>query len=103
MNGKKREGISIILKPNGSNTDYILNTRDTAAIRSLDNVYTTYFSAVPVIIGTSGKPGELKYLDTAPIAYQAADQFFGIPLATITNDPNIQQNNTWGGPFDPTK
>jgi hypothetical protein len=103
LNGTKRQGISIILKPNGSNSDYLLNTRDTAAIRSLDAVYTNYFSAVPVIIGTSSKPGELKYLDAAAIAYQAADQFFGIPLATITNDPNIQQNNTWGGPFDPTK
>jgi len=102
LNGKKRQGISIILKPNGSNSDYLLNTRDTAAIRSLDDVYTNYFSAVPITVGTSSAPGELKYLDSSPIAFQAADQFFGIPLATITNDPNIQQNNTWGGPFNPT-
>lgn len=103
LNGKKREGLTIILKPDGSNTDYFVNTRDGAAATNLDDVYTNYFSYVPMTIGTSSTPGELKYLDATPIAYQTADHFFGIPLATITNDPNIQQNNTWGGPFDPTK
>lgn len=88
LNGKQREGLTIILKPDGSNSDYFVNARDAAAATSLDDVYTNYFSAVPIVIGTSTTPGELKYLDSAPITYQTADHFFGIPLATIQNDPN---------------
>jgi len=112
LNGKQREGLTIILKPDGSGTDYLnvainssgLTTRDNdAASEGLDAVYTQYFSAVPIAIGTSSTPGELKYLDATPIAFQTADYFFGIPIGTIQSDPNIQQNNTWGGPFDPLK
>ncbi|MFI5157773.1 MAG: RagB/SusD family nutrient uptake outer membrane protein [Sphingobacteriales bacterium] len=103
LNGKQREGISILLKPNGSGKDYFVTTRDGAAATNLDSVYSTYFSSVPIAIGTKTKPGELKYLDSAPIDYKPEYQFFGMPLSTISNDPNIQQNNTWGGSFDPLK
>jgi hypothetical protein len=110
LNGTERQGLAIILKPNGSNKDYLAVTnattgqaaRDTAvANTSLDQVYSTYFSYVPMVLGTSSTPGEIKNVDTYPIAYQTADYFFGIPIETIQNDPNIQQNNTWGGPFNP--
>jgi hypothetical protein len=105
LNGKKREGATFLLKPTTTsgqaNTDYILTTRDAMALTSLDNVYSTYFSYVPMTIGVGSTLGELKYLDTQPITFQVADYFFGIPLGTIQNDPNILQNNTWGGTFDP--
>lgn len=103
LNGKKREGVTFLLQPNSSGTDYIAGTRDAMAAANLDSVYTNYFSYVPMTVGAGSTLGELKYLDTQPISYQTADYFFGIPLSTMQNDPNIQQNNTWGGPFDPLK
>jgi hypothetical protein len=100
---KRRRGVTFLLKPDGSGKDYIAGTRDNLASTSgLDAVYNSYFTYAPMITSNSSSVlGELKYLDTAPIAYQTADYFFGIPLATMQSDPNIQQNNTWGGPFDP--
>lgn len=104
LNGTQREGLTILLKPNASGTDYLASTRDAAATTNLDNVYTQYFSYAPMIVSNSSAVlGELKNLDTSPMAFQTADYFFGIPPGTINSDPNIQQNNTWGGSFDPTK
>jgi hypothetical protein len=104
LNGTQREGFTPLLAPNGSGTDYFASIRDAAAATSLDAVYTQYFSYAPMVVSNSSAVlGELKNLDTSPIAFQPADYFFGIPPGTITSDPNIQQNNTWGGPFDPTK
>jgi len=109
LNGTEREGLTILLKPipsstTGSGTDYLVNTRDGLAVTNLDAVYTQYFSYAPMVVSNSSSVlGELKNLDTAPIAFQTADYFFGMPLGTLQSDPNIQQNNTWGGPFDPTK
>jgi hypothetical protein len=89
LNGKKRSGVSIMLKNNSSFADYLLLTRDASAAASLDNTYSTYFTVT------------VKTLDTYNIAYQTADYFFGIPSAAITNNPKLVQNNTWGGAFDP--
>jgi hypothetical protein len=101
---KQRQGLTVLLKPDGSGTDYLANIRDGAANINLDDVYTQYFSYAPMIVSNSGAVlGELKNLDTAPIAFQTADYYFGIPLGAMQSDPNIQQTNTWGGPFDPTK
>lgn len=107
LNGKKRQGVTFLLQPSTTsgqaNTDYLLSTRDAMAQANLDDVYTNYFSYVPMTVGAGSTLGELKYLDSQAITYQTADYFFGIPLATMQNDPNIQQNNTWGGSFDPLK
>jgi starch-binding outer membrane protein, SusD/RagB family len=109
LNGTQREGLTILLKPipsgtTGSGTDYLAATRDAAATTNLDAVYTQYFSYAPVILSNSSAVlGELKNLDTAPIAFQTADYYFGIPTGALQSDPNIQQTNTWGGSFDPTK
>lgn len=105
LNNTYRQGLTISLNNTGSKTDYLavvqsngLTLRDNLATQSLDSVYLKYFN------GTSAHPGiASKNLDTSPIQYQIGDYFFGIPLATMQNDPNIQQNNTWGGSFDPTK
>jgi hypothetical protein len=91
LNGKKRSGLTVLLNNNQSGTDYILLTRDASAVASLDNLYSTNFTVTP------------KVLDTYTINVQAADYFFGIPTASIQNNPNLQQNNTWGGSFDPLK
>lgn len=102
LNGKQRQGLTVLLKPDGSGTDYLAPIRDGLAATSLDAVYTQYFSYAPMVVSNSSSTlGELKNLDTAPINFQSADYYFGIPTGTMQSDPNIQQNNTWGGPFNP--
>ena len=91
LNGKMRNGIVVTLKNNSSYTDYISTTRDASANTSLDNLYTTSFTV------------SLKPLDTYNLSVQSADYFFGLPTATLQNNVNLVQNNTWGGAFDPTK
>jgi hypothetical protein len=91
LNGKMRNKMVVTLKNNNSYTDYLLTTRDAAANASLDNVYTTNFTV------------SIQTQDTYPLAVQSADYFFGIPLGALQNNANLQQNNTWGGPFDPLK
>lgn len=81
----------VTLNNNNSYTDYLLSTRDAAANTSLDNVYTTNFTV------------SIQTQDTYTLAVQSADYFFGIPLPSLQNNVNLQQNNTWGGPFDPLK
>jgi hypothetical protein len=91
LNGKMRNKMVVTLKNNNSFTDYLLSSRDAAANTSLDNVYTTNFTV------------SIQTQDTYPLAVQSADYFFGIPLGSLQNNANLQQNNTWGGPFDPLK
>ena len=91
FNGKERNGLTIVLNNNSSASDYLLPTRDQMAAASLDSVYHNFFKL-------TAKP-----LDKYQINFQPADYFFGMPTNTINNDPNIQQNNTWGGTFDPLK
>lgn len=91
LNGRKRNGVVIILKNTGASSDYILNTRDASAATSLDDLYSGSFTV------------STKALDTYNIGYQTADYFFGIPTDAIKNNVNLLQNNTWGGTFDPLK
>jgi len=91
LNGKRRLGVIIALKNTGTNTDYLLATRDASANTNLDALYTTSFTVTT------------KELDTYNITYQPEVYFFGIPTNSLINNINLQQNNTWGGPFDPTK
>ncbi len=89
LNGKRRAGVRITLNPNGSNTDYILTTRDVSAGTSLDAMYTSLFKVTPVT------------LDNFSINFQPNNYFFGIPSASYTNNSSLQQTNLWGGSFDP--
>ena len=101
LNGKFRQGLVTTLNVNASSyTDYLLATRDGLAATSLDNVYNTYFTS-STISGTVYPAIAPKNLDNTAINYQTADYFFGIPTASIQSDPNLLQNNTWGGPFNP--
>lgn len=91
FNGKKRLGVYVTLNPlAGNGTDYIAGTRDNLAnTLGLDAMYNTYFS-----VRTTA-------LDTNPLTFSENNYFFGIPTATLQNNPNIQQTNLWGGNFDP--
>jgi hypothetical protein len=90
LNGTKRNGLVIQLNRSGTQTtDYIALTREASAASSLDGLYTANFTL------------SLKALDTQNINFQAGNYFYGIPTLSINNNINLQQNNTWGGPFDP--
>nr|WP_255456753.1 RagB/SusD family nutrient uptake outer membrane protein [Pedobacter sp. HDW13] len=90
LNGMKRNALVIQLNRSGTlATDYIASTREASAITSLDALYASSFTL------------NLKALDTQNINFQAGNYFYGIPTAAINNNLNLQQNNTWGGPFDP--
>lgn len=91
LNGKRRLGVTVALKNTGTNTDYILATRDANANTDLDALYTNNFTVTT------------KVLDTYNIAYQEGVYFFGIPTSSINNNVNLLQNSTWGGSFDPLK
>jgi hypothetical protein len=91
LNGKRRMGVTITLRSTGTNSDYLLTTRDASANTNLDALYTSSFTVTT------------KQLDTYNISYQTGVYFFGIPNNSIQNNINLLQNNTWGGPFDPTK
>jgi len=91
LNGKMRNKMVVTLKDNKSYTDYLVSSRDAAANTNLDSVYINNFSV------------SIQTADTYNLAVQSADYFFGIPLSSLQNNVNLQQNNTWGGPFDPLK
>ncbi|XHR92877.1 RagB/SusD family nutrient uptake outer membrane protein [Mucilaginibacter sp. UC70_90] len=89
LNGKMRTGLTVTLNNNASGKDYLTGTRDALAAASLDALYSTSFTV------------KTKTMDSYNIAVQSGDYFFGIPSAALLNNINLQQNNTWGGPFDP--
>lgn len=103
LNGTRRNKVRITLKTgtgiptaaelsNPTNPKY----RD---VQDLDNMYTNYFT---VTVNNDPKAvNSTTNLDSKFINWQPSYYFFPIPLAAITNNPNLQQNNTWGGTFDP--
>lgn len=91
LNGIKRSGVTVSLNNTGTSTDYVATTRDASANVSLDSLYSKSFTVT------------VKTLDAYNLAIQSGDYFFGIPTAALQNNSNLQQNNTWGGPFDPLK
>lgn len=91
LNGVRRTGVKFVTNGTAptSLTASPYNGRDAVTI---DQAY-TYFTISTVTLDTKYAIGFIP----------ASMAFFGIPDATITNDPNILQNNNWGGTFDPTK
>ncbi|WP_426061805.1 RagB/SusD family nutrient uptake outer membrane protein [Hymenobacter sp. B1770] len=88
LNGKRRTGVTITLKATGVPADFATN-RDNV---NLDLAYTNYFTIA------------FKNLDTRyTINWKPQYYFFGIPQAAIDNNPQLVQNNTWGGSFDPIR
>jgi hypothetical protein len=118
LNGKRRSKMYIRLKdgagiPTESNVDQTQNEFNNPAspkfrdVTPLDVAYTNYFE-----IGVNNNPtaSEAKVtvdkvnvvLDTKySINWKPTYYFFGIPTQAITNNPNLMQNNIWGGDFDP--
>lgn len=92
LNGKRREGLIITLKATGVPADFATN-RDNL---NIDQVYTDYFTITTrVLDGTTAS--------TYPngISWKPEYYFFALPQQSIDNNPQLIQNNTWGGAFNP--
>jgi hypothetical protein len=68
-------------------------------VTDLDLAYTTYFTVT--VNNNPTVKNNVTTIDTKKINWQPTYYFFPIPLSAINNDPNLQQNNNWGGTFDP--
>jgi starch-binding outer membrane protein, SusD/RagB family len=74
------------------------NYRD---VQKLDTMMANYFTVIRN--NNHDASNSTTKLDTNPINFLSTYYFFPIPFAAITNNPNLQQNNNWGGSFDPLK
>jgi hypothetical protein len=92
LNGKRREGLIITLKATGVPPDFATN-RDNLDI---DLVYDNYFTITTRILDTNTPTTFPKGIEWKPEYY-----FFALPQQAIDNNPQLIQNNTWGGAFDP--
>ncbi|WP_256012331.1 RagB/SusD family nutrient uptake outer membrane protein [Desertivirga xinjiangensis] len=91
LNGKKRQGLRIELKT-GTGIPTPAEFASNRNSVNLDEAYTNYFQLVP-------EDKDTKYA----INWKPEYYFFALPNAAIINNPKLQQNNTWGGTFDPLK
>lgn len=68
-------------------------------VQNLDNMMATYFQTIRNNNHDGSNP--TTKLDTNPINFLTTYYFFPVPLAAITNNPNLQQNSNFGGTFNP--
>ena len=105
INGITRNRLRITLKTGtGIPTAAVLKDATNAAFRDvqpLDIMMSTYFTTSRN--NNRDASNSTTKLDATPINFLNTYYFFPIPLAAITNNPNLQQNNNWGGSFDPLK
>jgi len=105
LNGWMRNKIKIQLKT-GSGIPTAATLKSTIAggaiyrdTMDLDHAYSTYFTVTvnnnPLVKNATTT------VDTKVFNWQPTYYFFPIPLSSINNDPNLAQNNNWGGTFDP--
>ncbi len=96
LNGKRRTKMQINLKV-GAGIPLAAEFANPASpkfrdITDIDVAYTSYFELLESDLDTKYK-----------INWKPEYYFFGIPAASISNNPNLDQTNIWGGPFDPLK
>ena len=68
-------------------------------IQNLDNMMANYFTTIRN--DNHDATNATTKLDASPINFLPTYYFFPVPLAAVTNNPNLKQNNNWGGSFDP--
>ena len=103
LNGWKRNKIKVTLKT-GTGIPTAAELSNPASpkfrdVQNLDSMYTNWFTVT--VNNNPLTTNSTTTLDTKPINWQPTYYFFPIPLAAITNNPNLKQNNNWGGDFDP--
>ncbi len=84
-----RTGLRILLK-SGTGIPDATTLESTRNGLNLDDIYTNYLKF------------EVRDMDKDfKINWKPEYYFFGIPTSALNNNPNLIQNNTWGGTFDP--
>jgi hypothetical protein len=103
LNGWYKNRLRIVLKTGAGIPSATALKDPTSAsyrdVQNLDNMMANFFQTIrnntPTIKNSTTS------VDTNPINFLSTYYFFPIPAAAITNNPNLQQNNNWGGTFDP--
>ena len=103
LQGWYRNRLRIVLKT-GSGIPTAAQLKDPTSssyrdIQNLDNMMANYFTVIRN--NNHDASNSTTKLDTNPINFLSTYYFFPIPMAAITNDPNLKQNSNWGGNFDP--
>lgn len=103
LNGWYRNRIRIVLKT-GAGIPSASSFKDPASsnyrdVQNLDSMMAKYFTTITNDNHDDSNP--TTKLDANPINFLSTYYFFPIPQAAINNDPNLNQNNNWGGSFDP--
>jgi hypothetical protein len=103
LNGWYRNRLRIVLRT-GSGIPTAAQLKDVANsnfrdVQNLDNMMSNYFTTIRN--NNHDASNSTTKLDGQAINFQAQYYFFPIPLAAISNNPNLVQNNNWGGGFDP--
>lgn len=103
LQGWYRNRLRILLKT-GSGIPTAAQLKDPTSpsyrdVQNLDNMMATFFQTIRNN-NHDGSNSTTK-LDANPINFQSTYYFFPVPLQAINNNPNLIQNNNWGGQFDP--
>lgn len=93
LNGKQRHKLVMTLKTGAGVPDFAtFNSQPYRDAVNLDQAYSEYFNF-----------DFTQSVDPYDYNWQSNYYFLPIPQAAINNNPNMQQNNDWGGSFDPLK
>jgi hypothetical protein len=103
LNGWYRNRIRYVLKT-GTGIPTAADLKDPASpsyrnVQNLDSMMTNYFTLF--VNNNHDNSNSTAKLDSKPINFLSTYYFFPIPKAAINNNPNLIQNNNWGGAFDP--
>lgn len=103
LNGWYRNKVKIQLKT-GSGIPTAANLKDAANANfrdglNIDNMMATFFTMTRN--DKHDASNSTTKLDNYAINFLSSYYFFPIPKNAITNNPNLVQNNSWGGAFDP--
>lgn len=103
FNGWTRNRVRIVLKT-GTGIPTAAQLKDAANannrdVQNLDVMMQSYFTTTRN--NNHDATNAITKLDASPINFLSTYYFFPIPMAAITNNPSLIQNNNWGGSFDP--
>jgi hypothetical protein len=103
LQGWHRNRLRIVLKT-GAGIPTAAALKDPASssyrdVQNLDNMMANFFTTIRN--NNHDASNSTTKLDANPINFKTEYYFFPIPLQAINNNPNLNQNNNWGGTFDP--
>jgi hypothetical protein len=103
LQGWYRNRLRIVLKT-GAGIPTAAQLKDATSssyrdVQNLDVMMQNYFQTIRN--NNHDASNSTTKLDTNPINFLSTYYFFPIPMAAITNNPNLKQNTNWSGTFDP--